>query len=183
VAVFAPTVLRFLDPQALPLSSFGYAETATHLRFDGLAMGLVLAYLKTFQIEYWILLKRFSKRSCLLVVGSLLTVPMWSPEVTYYFGYFWVSVVCTLTLAAVVDEKPSAIAELSLTARLATYSYSIYLTHALVIHASVWATDKIGISRYLLVPAWVAAIFFFGLAVYSLIERPSLRWRDAVLPK
>ena len=180
---FTPFALRLIDPSASPETGFGYAQTATHLRFEGLLFGVSIAYLRSIRERFWASAKAFARRTYLLSLVTVLTVPFWSESLIYYVGYLWVSFTFALTLVALVDEKPMAMATFTATTKVAAWSYSIYLTHALVIHGCVWLTDQYQLARSATTPLWFAAIALTGYLVHRLIEQPSLRFRERVVPR
>lgn len=180
--VFAPLALRIVDPFASPYGVFGYSETATHLRCEGLVCGVLAAYLRTFRPSIWSEVKHRSKQSYPFGLLTILSIPFWSTEIRYFIGFLWVSVVFTATLIALVDEQAFAISAWSITWNLAKWSYSIYLSHALVIHFCVWFTDRAGFLPYMLTPVWLALILSVGHLVYRFVEEPSLRFRERFLP-
>ena len=66
---------------------------------------------------------------------------------------------------------------------VALWSYSIYLTHSLVIHICVNLTNRLNINKEMTSPFWFASIFLVGFAVYQLIEVPSMNFRDRIVPR
>jgi peptidoglycan/LPS O-acetylase OafA/YrhL len=174
------TLVNFKDN--LP---FGYYLTATHFRCEGLILGVAAAHIFTYfpSILQW--LARPICNFVLIALSALLVpiVPALPTNFIYYFGPSLVAVLFCLLVLSLASGKPIRWAEHKFTKILAISSYSIYLTHALVIHLVLLVANKLGLSSVAAWLAMVVAILATGYVFHVVIEQNALRWRDRIVPK
>jgi peptidoglycan/LPS O-acetylase OafA/YrhL len=162
---------------------------ATHLRCDAMAMGILLAHFWSFRQHSFV---EFSNRYrvILLCVGLLLLLP---PFLLHWRDYSWIRVFGltfnylgsgAILLAVIpMDLSRSGWFARSL-AWVGTFSYSIYVWHAVV---ATWINPRLqphlaGISLHL---PWIVSILLsvvLGVVVAHLVEVPMLKLRDALYP-
>ena len=183
VLVLLGSIARFADPAALPGEAFGYSETASHLRLQGLILGVWFAHLSVFHAPAWFAVQKWFARLLLPLSVGFLTVPYWSPWPVYYLGPTYVSLLCGSVLAALTAAPPLRIAAWRSTHYLALMSYSVYLTHSIVINVCIQLTDRAHIARELAAPIWLALILLVGFATYAIVERSALLYRDRIVPR
>ena len=165
-----------------------YVYYPTYNRLDGLLVGVSIAGLFTFypKIKEWV------NRWCYLIlgVGALMLIvafqlcKVYASYDTAIFGFPIISVAYGLVLAAFVS--PSCLffrVKSKVTSLIATLSYSIYLSHKIVIHLvqkllESFGMDKNGVLCMLICAVCVAAA---ALVMRYLIEKPALRWRNRLL--
>src|SRR5207248_2363211 len=112
---------------------FGYVRTATHLRLEGLALGVFAAYVAAFRPQTFAQLARLRWWAIGSAAIVLFLLPRLSAYLVYVLGYSILAVVFALVVSVGATDKPWPIAQWRLTKLLALTSYSIYLTHANVI--------------------------------------------------
>ena len=164
-------------------SAFGYWQTATHLRMEGLLLGFFLSYVSNYAPRDFRIVQRVSPYvvivSLILMIflgfaGSWIRYTLWGTAVSIFFPSV---LVCAISCQ-----------EIGLGNRLITMiaisSYSMYLTHALAIHIartlSMQLPQSLSLAYFPIMLTIVAAssmIFFYG------VERTSIRVRDAYWPR
>ena len=170
-------------------NTFTNVPAVTHLRCDALSMGILLAYLWNFQHDWFI---NFSARYrvILLTAGILLVMP---PFIYSARDYSWIRVYGLTTnylgsamiLFAVIPLKmknPGFIS--SSLAWVGTYSYSIYVWHAVV---ASWIIPRIhertvDVSTYVTVFLSLLLSLCLGIVMANIIEFPVLKFRDIFFP-
>jgi peptidoglycan/LPS O-acetylase OafA/YrhL len=177
------SLARFADPHAVPGGDFGYSETASHLRLEGLILGVWFAHLSVLQPSAWSAVRRHFARLLAPLTAGFLTIPFWPEWYTYYLGPAYVSVLCASFLCTLTAASPLRVAEWRGTHYLALTSYSVYLTHSIVINVCIQLGDKAGVAREISAPLWLTLILLVGWATYRIVEKPALRWRDRMVPR
>jgi peptidoglycan/LPS O-acetylase OafA/YrhL len=171
--------------------TFGYASPsidvfdssvlATHTHLDGLVLGVAVRWLSTFRPGAWLRVRRLCRAAALPAVLLLAAVYWIPPRLFYDWGYTYLALLFTVLLAAVAGARPLPGAASPLIQALALSSYSVYLTHALALHAAQRLARAAGS------PARGEAVYYaaaaggtlaLGAAFYWSIERTSLRLRD-----
>jgi peptidoglycan/LPS O-acetylase OafA/YrhL len=201
-------LLRFLVSSAaslervagsLPEAHLRFYET--HLRIDGLALGVLVAYFHHIHPE---LLARFARRRLLLVVvGAALVWPMTSVglehgPLTASLGLSAVYVGYALILIAVVHtplgEGPMGRLLGSRLGRavgfIGLHSYSVYLWHVDLAQTPVKAALARGALRWLRPELqWIVSMGIYvalavgaGVVLGRLVEAPALAVRDRLFP-
>jgi peptidoglycan/LPS O-acetylase OafA/YrhL len=177
------SIARFVDPAALPGEPFGYSETASHLRFQGLILGVWFAHLSVFHAPAWSAVQGWFAKLLMPLLVGFLTIPYWSRWPVYYLGPTYVALLCGSVLAALTAAPALRVAMWRSTHYLALMSYSVYLTHSIVINVCLQLTDKAHIARELVTPLWLALILLVGFATYVIVERSTLLYRDRIVPR
>jgi peptidoglycan/LPS O-acetylase OafA/YrhL len=164
---------------------FGYNLTATHFRFEGLILGVAAAHIFTYfpSISQW--LARPSCNFSSIALSALLVpiVPALPTNFVYYIGQSLVALLFCLLVLSLASSRPISWAKHKLVKFLAMLSYSIYLTHALVIHLVLLAANKLGMSSFVTWLVMVGTILAIGYVFYVVVEQNALRWRDRLVPK
>src|SRR5207249_2949702 len=123
------------------LSGFGYTHTATHLRMEGLLLGFLAAYLPSYlsPVIAWLKERSGSLRAFSLFAFSvfILLPSVW----VYIVGLTILSFGLVSILLWSVGKEPGPIASCRIVHWVAVTSYSVYLTHALIIHLARRAID------------------------------------------
>ncbi|WP_309732395.1 acyltransferase [Chamaesiphon sp. OTE_75_metabat_556] len=164
---------------------FGYYLTATHFRFEGLILGVAAAHIFTYfpSISQW-LARPICNFSIVALIALLVPIaPALPTSFLYYVGPSLVAIIFCLLVLSLASSKPIRWGEHQLVKILAMSSYSIYLTHALVIHLVLLVTNKLGMSAVVTWLAMVGAILAVGYIFYLVVETSALRWRDKIVPK
>lgn len=179
-----------------PFRQFNYL-TATHLRIDGLAFGVLLAYLAQFHAAPVERLAR--RRWVLLAAAAALVAPMAVLEIERRFvwtvGYslLYLGFGCLLLSLTYTPLGQGAVGRVlaSRPARLVAwvgfYSYSIYIWH-LPLVAMVHRIDPL-LARWppagraaVIVALYFAVACGVGVIMAWLIERPALALRERLFP-
>ena len=182
VVVFA---VRIINWRRMPIYTHADHLTATHLRFDSLMFGVVLAYAFYLHPEKFAAI--FSRwRVPFLPIGAACFIPafVWPLGTNAFvhtagFTLFQLGagmlVVAALLLPAPTGYLPR------LLARLGAYSYSIYLWHlAVIIHLMPALRLPLPFPIRFAVTFVVAMLV--GVVLAKIIEMPALRLRDHWVP-
>lgn len=210
-------IILFLTPMTLRFlafnnyghhTGFGYFVTASHFRFEGLLLGLSLAYQtisdSAFRIsgaggtqsdirhqksdinlppQYFKPFVRYKMVIYCLTVASVLACAFLPVFIKTCFAYTWVALLFGASLLALYFSPTISFAQSVVNRQIALSSYSTYLVHSLVIHACVKVFGILHISSpFLTVPLMMIACFITGFIVYSVFEKKLMYWRDKYLP-
>jgi peptidoglycan/LPS O-acetylase OafA/YrhL len=169
-------------------NEFMYYPTYNHL--DGLLVGVSIAGLFTFypKAKEWVNTRSYLILCCgiALLIGGFFLCKVYASYNTAIFGFPVISLGYGLVLAAFVS--PSNVffkLKSKVTALIATLSYSIYLSHKIIIHLLQNLLEKLGIDKNSVLTMVICAICVFtgALVMRYLIEKPALRMRDRILNK
>lgn len=187
VALMASTGLRLLEWTPGVAPGFGYAETATHLRLDGLVLGFAMSYLGVYAPAIMTWLARNAGWLLAAGVAACLAIAQATPMARYVLwplAVAW-SASALITPAALWDQPIENTGWFSwLAGSIALTSYSMYLVHAVAIHLARAAALALPQDYWLAYwPIVLAMIGGATAAFYLIIEKPSIRVRDAVCPR
>jgi peptidoglycan/LPS O-acetylase OafA/YrhL len=193
-------VVRFLNWQYLVApylntDEFGarfneFVYYPTYNRLDGLLVGVSMAGLFTFYpgFKEWVNKYNYPVLSAglLIVFAAWFLCPQQSTYHTVILGFPMVAIGYGLILAAFVS--PDNIfyrLQSKVTSLIATLSYSIYLSHKIIIHLVQNLLEKQGLDRNsnVAMVICIACIIAGALAIRYLIEKPALSIRNKVLAK
>ena len=182
---FLPALLRMLLIDYQVHHDNGYYITATHFRFEGLILGVAASHIFTYFPN---VSRQLGGRSfnILLVALSVLLVPILTMiplSFTYYIGLSAIAFVFGLLVLSFSRSRPILLSKNPLVALLANSSYSIYLSHALVIHFVLLIAHKLHIPPFFTWLAMLGSIIAVGYLFYILIEKRSLALRDTLVPR
>ncbi len=181
--VGASPVCRWVQVGVPPSDHFGFAFTASHLRAEGLALGVILSRVAALHPEPWTRLTRLSRGLSVPALALFVSVAFWPRQGVYLAGLTVIPIVWAIVLAAVAGARPLPGAASRLTYGVAITSFSVYLTHSLVIHAGkVLAARVPQLTGFPLLIIWLALIYGTGAAYYWAVEKTSLWLRDRVAP-
>ncbi len=171
--------LRVQCAEAAPDASFGFYQTASILRFDGLVLGFWAGALSldSNQLDR---ARRWARR-CLPVLAT---------------AFLWTLLVARSTQTYVLLPAVSGLLFLALLLAghglrgretgaiywAANTAYSVYLTHALVIHFARLGASKIGGGALGYYAIAAGLIPLSGVVFFVLVERRALRLRDRWAP-
>ena len=195
VAGFAVRLLswKYFAAPYLSADDFGarwneYVYYPTYNRLDGLLVGVSIAGLFTFypKVKEWV------NRWCyvLLAVGVFMLIVafqlcrVYASFNTAIYGFPVISAGYGLVLAACVS--PSCIffrIKSKVTSLIATLSYSIYLSHKIIIHLVQKLLESFGVAKNSITCMMICmfCVIAGALVIRYLIEKPSLRVRDRML--
>jgi peptidoglycan/LPS O-acetylase OafA/YrhL len=186
IGALAPALFRWHYAPIGTAAPFGFYQTATHIRFEGLTLGFALAWVHGLRQPWWHAAQRYAAwlLAPLLVIGWLVATGPAQQRYTLFPSV--VALLCSVLLVLVAGRKPLIRGALAPPVRaIAITSYSVYLVHPLMIHVgnSVNAySDLIG-DRLTLFVVWPLLIAGFGSAFYYSIERGALRLRERWAPE
>lgn len=178
-AVFSLCSRGIILPQASQ-HPFGYVLNATHLRLDGLALGVLLSYVKAF---YSASLTPIVRHKRAIIAASFLvplTLPWLPVTIRYLGGYAALAAVFTSATGVAVSDSAWMVARLRLIKMVAATSYSVYLTHALMIHVVLRLVHG---PRIFVWAVTVLGAFAVGYVFHKSVEGPVIRMRDRLVPR
>jgi peptidoglycan/LPS O-acetylase OafA/YrhL len=185
---------HFIEP-VLSTDNYGaywneYIYYPTYNRLDSLLVGVSIAGLYTFYPS----VKAMVNKYCTLVMFS--GIALWaisylvcngySTYNTAMWGFPLIAVSYGLILAAVVcPASPVYRFKSYVTAQIATLSYSMYLTHKIVIHAVQNQLQNAGVDKNSNLTMLICLIAVIAGALLSryVIEKPAMQLRDRILNK
>jgi peptidoglycan/LPS O-acetylase OafA/YrhL len=185
---------HFIEP-VLSTDNYGaywneYIYYPTYNRLDSLLVGVSIAGLNTFYPSIKAMINKYCNLVMLsgivLWVISYLVCKGYSTYNTTMWGFPLIAVSYGLILAAVVCPAcPVYRFKAYVTAQIATLSYSMYLTHKIVIHMVQNLIEKSGIDKNSNLTMLICLTGVIGGALLSryLVEKPSIWVRDIVLQK
>jgi peptidoglycan/LPS O-acetylase OafA/YrhL len=166
--------------------SYGYHTHAfpTHLRIDGLFIGVLIAYYYHFRPDTF-RTSLYQWRHILIGAGAASLIALRFVTASTWFCYtFWPlqeylsasAILCGLVLC----EIPKNWATRTL-ATIGSYSYSIYLWHMVTIY---FVTPRLrdSVSWDILAAIYLVSAFAVGIAMAKLFELPMLTLRDRWFP-
>ena len=162
----------------------------TYNRLDGLLIGVSIAGAYTFYPHIKEIVNRYNH--LLMLLGLVILIAAYfvcSPGdslISTVWGFPLVSLGYGLILATIVCPSNFLYRRQSvITAQLATLSYSIYLSHKLVIHLTQSLLQKAGIDNNsnLMMLCCLLSTIACALILRYTIEKPSLKIRDKLLQR
>ena len=185
---------HFMEPVLLT-DNYGafwneYIYYPTYNRLDSLLVGVSIAGLYTFYPS----IKTLVNKHCNLVMFSglfLLVISYfvckgYSTFNTTMWGFPLIALSYGLILAAVVcPASPVYSFKSYITSRIAVLSYSMYLSHKIVIHVVQNMLQRAGIdknSNLMMLICFIAAIVA-ALIIRYIVEKPALKLRNRILNK
>ena len=177
------------------------AYLQTHMRFDGLSLGVLGAYLHRFQPENFVRARRFAGWLRFLILPVVAVLVALAPAFTSQpflrslqhtlltLSFFFIIVFCANQAAAAPLPANGSRAR-RLMIFLGTYSYTIYLAQVLSLFQITTIKKIVGMISPETDPAlWTLLGFAFvggsvlvGFVASHWVERPLLRYRDKWIP-
>lgn len=183
LTAFLPMLFRCFIVDYDNIQKFGFYLTASHFRFDGLLLGVLASYYSAYKPIYIEHISKFSSSVYLLNITFILAIPIIPKYWMYKFGLTILALLFCLLISALSQSKPLALSSRRLTKLIAQSSYSIYLTHALIIHIFIRLSKIFRLNSFVTWLLMVIAIFIFGYLFYVIVEKFSLAVRDKLAPK
>lgn len=184
IGIVAPPLFRLAYVSQGINPTFGFYQTATHLHFEGLSLGMALAWLNIFHPAYW----DRAHRAALWAIIPLATISiagaLWSREASYVVSSTTVAALFGAVLLAVAGRRSIMGGMLAAPVRaIALSSYSVYLIHTLVIHAGDMLQSRVPLlTDGAMLLFWPASIAACGYLFYITVERLSISIRDRIAP-
>lgn len=175
-----PIVFRMVE-SPVESTGFGYAITATHLRADGLLLGFATSYASVYH-AHWL-----ERRRPVFVLGGVLAVGCLAldlvPRVESVLEPLLVAVVFLGALIAFAQHAIGEWFRNPAVGWVARVSYSIYLTHALVIHTFVLAIyPMLPKNELAALVVLVILVLLVGWLFHFVFERSAFVMRERVVP-
>jgi peptidoglycan/LPS O-acetylase OafA/YrhL len=185
VLILVAPVCRWLQaPAGITNDNWGMLWTATHLRMEGLLLGFLAAYLPGHVPGLWSWLRLRSSWLMGLSLAGLATIVLLPDPWVYRLGLSALALGMTGLMVVLVSREPGRIAASMVVNRVAVTSYSVYLTHSLLIDVVRQALDRAPALPWLIFfPLSLGVIAAGGAAFYLVIERTSIQLRDRCVPR
>ena len=166
-------------------SPWGFHYTATHMRMEGLALGVAAAYVRHCRPDYWPALRTAARALVVPGLAFVAAVPWLPVNVLNRFAYSGVAVAFVALVVVLAERRPLPLAGSRAVRVVALTSYSVYMTHAVV--ADGYRRFVMGalpaIPEPVHVVGVVAVILAVGGAFYAVVERPTLWLRRRYAPR
>lgn len=154
----------------------------TYTRLDGLLAGVMLAAIQTYRASWWSALQ--ARANWLAFAGLIATgIAIWlfrdrTAFAATVFGFPLLSLGVALWVAAAAGARSFGRWRVPGAGWIAAMSYSLYLSHKLVIHGIATAlASRPAIHGLLAFAIYAIAIFLVGALLHYGVERPFLRLR------
>ena len=163
---------------------FGYYLTATHLRLDGLALGVLASYCALHAPAIFVRAAKW--RTAIFVVAATvpLSLPWITPWARYVLGYALLALAFMFLVGVGASQPGWTLSRLRITRLVAGTSYSIYLTHVLVIHAiAAVLGQRLQLNQLLVWMIMIVASLAVGYVFHRAVERPAILLRDKLVQR
>jgi peptidoglycan/LPS O-acetylase OafA/YrhL len=183
VLLILSPLCRTLFESTKDIGDFNRSVLATHLRLEGLVLGFWAAFIHATDAALWARCTRLFPR-LLLPALVLLAFAPYAPGRLFYSGGFTVLAFIFLIVVGTAAVTPAWRFPGDAAVRsMAKMSYSIYLTHSLMIHvARNLVLDAGRWVEYAYWPLVLGIVLLAGRLFYRFVEQPSLAARDRLLP-
>ena len=161
---------------------WGLQYTATHMRLEGLVLGVLAAYVYHRHTVLWPTVRRVAAWALVPGLVFVASVPWLPADVVNRFAYTGVDLAFLALLVTVVHRRPLPLASSRAVGFVALTSYSVYMTH-LTVFGLVERSPAAALPASLYVAVALAAVFAGGAVFYALVEKPSLWLRRRVAPR
>lgn len=165
-------------------TAFGYEQTATHLRMEGLLLGFWLAHEQVNSPQRWGILKRMSPWVLAVAAATLIALQFVAEVWMYRLGLTVLAVGLAAMLVLLVERKVGRFTTAHWVRAVAQASFSVYLTHPLMIHV---ARKFMAMFQYIPWQGYFPVVFLLivlaGAAFYFCVECTSIFLRDLWVPR
>lgn len=181
---YVPAVLGLaLAVSLVSRATSTFPITATHLRLDGLAIGVLAAYVATYHPAHFAHLARLRWLALVLVVLALTTLLLLPAGFVLVWGYALLALIFGLTVSVAATDRPWRWAQWRATRFVAITSYSVYLTHPLVNQVVVRVGRAIHLPTLVIMALMIGGAFAVGYVFYGTVELRAIRMRDHLVPR
>lgn len=183
ILAFIPPVCRLLYYADNVNMAFGYYGTASHFRYEGLLLGVVISYITHYHSNYF---DRLLKYKILIYIGSFVIISAFALLPSLIKTYIAASVssyLFTLCVLVALRDKTYFLSEKAITFKIAVSSYSTYLAHSLFLHIFMKGFAFLGIeTSWIRVPIMFCLCFLLGYVIYIYLEKPIIKLRNKYVP-
>jgi peptidoglycan/LPS O-acetylase OafA/YrhL len=183
-ATVMPLALRVTDPAVQVNGPFGYSVTATHLRTAGITLGVAAAWVAEYDAPLWSYLQKYARWMAVPALATFASIACFPRPVRFYLGPEIVAIIALIQLAAVAGKKPIPGASGRVVYHIAITSYSVYLTHGLVLQlVAVLNKQVLHLPAGLLMTVAMPLLAAVGYLYFRLVELPAIKVRDYLVPR
>ena len=178
IPLFFRLAYQQIDPKP-----FGFYQTATHLNFDPLILGVMFAYISIYFKCVLVSILKFKTIVYLTTVILLFSYSWWPLEWMYSAGAYIMGLFFATAVAIACEDKSWSVSKLTVVPVIAAASYAIYLTHVLTTHALEKIFTSLDFDIIVIQLSLIMLIACLtGYLFYKFIEQPVMRWRSKVIP-
>lgn len=160
---------------------FGPHYAATHMRLEGLALGVAASWVYYERPAWWPGLERAARWVAVPGLLFVASVPLLPLDVLNRWAYAGVDLAFAAVLVAVATGRALPGAGSRAVRAVALTSYSVYMTQSMALEAVQTASGE-ALPALVRLPLGLLAVAAVGATFYLFIERPSLRLRDRFAP-
>ena len=183
IVLFIPLFFRIEESIGKNLS-FGYLTTATHLNFDSMSFGVLIAYIFiNTKIEFSNYLKN---TFIILPIILLIIFPYLEERLVYTYGKLLLPLSFALCIFVLVISKQYSVSSNKVISSIANSSYAVYLTHAFVLnfYDKIYPhKDSNNYIDLLVITMIIATSLIIGYLFYYFIEKRLMLYRDKWVSK
>ena len=183
VLALAPALGRTLAWQPDCLDGFGFYQSATHLRCEGLILGVWASFVRSHRPALW---TQWRGLAPYVLAGAVLALAaveaVGSAHLEYAVRWLLLAAAGAALLTVLVERPPVLFSDTRPVFWVATTSYSVYLTHLPAIETSLRLMGRVPANAFLWVGMDLVFAAVLGAAFYWLIEVPSLSLRHRLMP-
>ena len=183
IVLFIPLFFRIEESIGKNLS-FGYLTTATHLNFDSMSFGVLIAYIFiNTKIEFSNYLKN---TFIILPIILLIIFPYLEERLVYTYGKLLLPLSFALCIFVLVISKQYSVSSNKVISSIANSSYAVYLTHAFVLNFYDKMYPHKDSNNYidlLVITMIIATSLIIGYLFYYFIEKRLMLYRDKWVSK
>ena len=182
LVLLSPLCRTFLE-HTRTIDEFDRSVLATHLRLEGLVLGFWAAYLSACRPDSWRRIARVFPWLAAPALGFVLLSPLVPSRLFYDWGFTALALSFLIWVGWAAESRAWRLPAAAGLRRLAGMSYSIYLTHSLVIHvARNLAFRGAQWAELVYWPLVLGGIIGVGYGFSLLVEKTSLQLRERLLP-
>ena len=164
---------------------WGPQYTDTHMRLEGLALGVAAAWVRYERPALWPALRRLARALVVPGLAFVATVPWLPLDVLNRYAYTGVAVAFVAVVVATADRRPLPFAGSRAVRAVALTSYSVYMTHMVTadVYRRVVMDALPGVPPAVHIAGALVLIGAVGGAFYAAVERPALWVRRRLAPR
>lgn len=181
--VLSSAFTPFLDQQIRTFYGLKVCRNSSHLWYAGISFGVMASWIQVYQKNLW----HYLQTKCRFIWPLLLSLACF----VSYAGEFWrpylaflMAITCISILISFAGKPLLPLANSKIVRGIALISYSLYLTHGVVIHIGRYIKQKnLFLPEVVIFGIWWALIFVAGSLFYWAIEKKAINMRDRIVPK